>query len=60
MQVIRPDKRKGGVLEFDTTVLGAADLYLMLRYSRHGLAQADSEAAEPDGPSGTPEPVLTY
>jgi malate dehydrogenase (quinone) len=25
VQVIRPDKRKGGVLEFDTTVLGAAD-----------------------------------
>ena len=25
VQVIRPDKRKSGVLEFDTTVLGAAD-----------------------------------
>jgi len=25
VQVIRPSKRKGGVLEFDTTVLGAAD-----------------------------------
>jgi malate dehydrogenase (quinone) len=25
VQVIRPDNRKGGVLEFDTTVLGAAD-----------------------------------
>ena len=25
VQVIRPDKRKGGVLEFDTTVLSAAD-----------------------------------
>jgi malate dehydrogenase (quinone) len=25
VQVIRPTKRKGGVLEFDTTVLGAAD-----------------------------------
>jgi malate dehydrogenase (quinone) len=25
VQVIRPNKRKGGVLEFDTTVLGAAD-----------------------------------
>ncbi len=28
-------------------VLGAADLVLMLRYSRHGLAHADAEAAEP-------------
>ena len=26
-------------------VLGAADLVLMLRYSRHGLAHADAEAA---------------
>ena len=29
-------------------VLGAADLVLMLRYSRRGLAHADAEAAEPD------------
>jgi cytochrome d ubiquinol oxidase subunit I len=41
-------------------VLGAADLVLMLRYSRHGLAQADAEAAGPGGASGTPEPALTY
>jgi cytochrome d ubiquinol oxidase subunit I len=39
--------------------LGAADLVLMLRYSRHGLAHADTEAAEP---SGGPDsvPALTY
>jgi cytochrome d ubiquinol oxidase subunit I len=41
-------------------VLGAADLLLMLRYSRHGLAQADAEAAEPSGPPGAPVPTLTY
>ena len=39
-------------------VLGAADLVLMLRYSRHGLAQADAEAAESDTPTETP--ALTY
>jgi cytochrome d ubiquinol oxidase subunit I len=40
-------------------VLGAADAYLMLRYSRHGLAQADAEAAEPtDAPGAVP--ALTY
>jgi cytochrome bd ubiquinol oxidase subunit I len=38
-------------------VLAAADLVLMLRYSRHGLAHADAEAAEPA--AGAP-PVLTY
>ena len=32
-------------------VLGAADLVLMLRYSRRGLAHADAEAAEPPDPS---------
>jgi cytochrome d ubiquinol oxidase subunit I len=37
--------------------LGAADLILMLRYSRRGLAQADAEAAEP---TGAAEPALTY
>ena len=37
-------------------VLGAADLVLMLRYSRHGLAHADAEAAEPSGPSGGAAP----
>jgi cytochrome d ubiquinol oxidase subunit I len=37
--------------------LGAADLILMLRYSRRGLAQADAEAAEPTGGA---EPALTY
>ncbi len=41
-------------------VLGAADLALMLRYARHGLAQADAEAAEPSGTSSTPAPSLTY
>jgi cytochrome d ubiquinol oxidase subunit I len=41
-------------------VLGAADLVLMLRYSRHGLAKADAEAAESGGASGTREPALTY
>ncbi|HUJ35119.1 MAG TPA: cytochrome ubiquinol oxidase subunit I, partial [Solirubrobacteraceae bacterium] len=40
-------------------VLAAADLVLMLRYSRHGLAHADSEAAEPGGPD-TAVPALTY
>jgi cytochrome bd-type quinol oxidase subunit 1 len=41
-------------------VLGAVDLVLMLRYSRHGLAQADAEAAEPVGGASTPAPSLTY
>jgi cytochrome d ubiquinol oxidase subunit I len=41
-------------------VLGAADLLLMLRYSRHGLAHADAEAAEPSGAPGAPVPALTY
>ena len=42
-------------------VLGVADLVLMLRYSRRGLAQADAEAAEPTGPPGaTAAPALTY
>ncbi len=41
-------------------VLGAADLVLMLRYSRHGLAEADAEAAEPSGAHGAPVPTLTY
>jgi cytochrome bd ubiquinol oxidase subunit I len=41
-------------------VLGAADLVLMLRYSRHGLARADAEAAEPSGGPGAAAPALTY
>ena len=41
-------------------VLGAADLVLMLRYSRRGLAQADAEAAEPSAPAAAPVPALTY
>jgi len=41
-------------------VLGAADLVLMLRYSRHGLAHADAEAAEPSGGPGAAATVLTY
>jgi cytochrome bd ubiquinol oxidase subunit I len=39
--------------------LGAADLVLMLRYSRHGLAEADAEAAESDEPAES-VPALTY
>jgi cytochrome d ubiquinol oxidase subunit I len=43
-------------------VLGAADVVLMLRYSRHGLAQADAEAAEsaPTPGAPAPAPALTY
>ncbi len=43
-------------------VLAAADLFLMLRYSRRGLAQADEEAAEaaPAPGSRGPAPALTY
>jgi cytochrome d ubiquinol oxidase subunit I len=40
-------------------VLGAADGYLMLRYSRRGLAEADAEAAETEPPPGA-FPALTY
>jgi cytochrome bd ubiquinol oxidase subunit I len=41
-------------------LLGVADLVLMLRYSRRGLAEAEAEAAEPSGGSGAPMPALTY
>ncbi len=42
-------------------VLGTADAVLMLRYSRHGLADADREAAEPsDTGGGSAVPALTY
>jgi cytochrome d ubiquinol oxidase subunit I len=41
-------------------LLGAADLVLMLRYSRRGLAQADAEAAESAEASGALVPGLTY
>ncbi|HTD80419.1 MAG TPA: cytochrome ubiquinol oxidase subunit I, partial [Chloroflexota bacterium] len=41
-------------------VLGAADLMLMLRYSRRGLDHADAEAAEPSDAPGTVAPALTY
>ena len=42
-------------------VLGAADLVLMLRYSRRGLAEADAEAArEGGGMPGAPVAALTY
>jgi cytochrome d ubiquinol oxidase subunit I len=41
-------------------VLGAADLLLMLRYSRHGLAHADAEAAGQTAASDTSTPALTY
>ncbi len=41
-------------------VLGAADVILMLRYSRHGLANADAEAAEPSDVAGSPAHAFTY
>jgi cytochrome bd-type quinol oxidase subunit 1 len=41
-------------------ILAAVDLALMLRYSRHGLAQADAEAAEPAHPPGAAASALTY
>ena len=41
-------------------VLAAADLVLMLRYSRRGLADAESEEAEPSAAPGAPSPALTY
>jgi cytochrome bd ubiquinol oxidase subunit I len=41
-------------------VLGAADLVLMLRYSRRGLAQADTEAEGPGVAPGESVPALTY
>jgi cytochrome d ubiquinol oxidase subunit I len=42
--------------------LGAADLVLMLRYSRRGLAEAEEESGEPTATPGSPPPVpvLTY
>jgi cytochrome d ubiquinol oxidase subunit I len=40
-------------------VLGAADGYLMLRYSRRGMAAADAEEAETQAPPGA-SPALTY
>ncbi len=47
------------VLVLAYIVLGAADLVLMLRYSRRGLAAADAEAAGPgDAPAAVP--ALTY
>jgi cytochrome d ubiquinol oxidase subunit I len=48
------------VLVLAYIVLGAADLVLMLRYSRHGIAQADAEAAESSAPPDTSVPALTY
>jgi cytochrome bd ubiquinol oxidase subunit I len=41
-------------------VLAAADLGLMLRYSRRGLAQADAEAAESGEAAAGTVPALTY
>jgi cytochrome bd ubiquinol oxidase subunit I len=41
-------------------VLAAADLGLMLRYSRRGLAQADAEAAESGEAAAGAVPALTY
>ena len=49
-----------GAFVLSYIVLGAADLFLMLRYSRHGLAQAEAEAAEPSEATGTAVPALTY
>ena len=49
-----------GVFVLAYIVLGAADLVLMLRYSRRGLAHADAEAAEPDPSSTGAVPALTY
>ena len=40
-------------------VLGAADVVLMLRYSRRGLSHPDTEAAEPAEVPGA-APALTY
>jgi len=40
--------------------LAIADLGLMLRYSRRGLAQADAEAAEPSDMPDAALPALTY
>jgi cytochrome bd ubiquinol oxidase subunit I len=40
--------------------LGAADLYLMLRYSRQGLAQADAEAAQGQAGPSAAATALTY
>ena len=42
--------------------LGAADLVLMLRYSRRGLAEADEDSGEPTATPGAPPsvPALTY
>jgi cytochrome d ubiquinol oxidase subunit I len=48
------------VLVLAYIVLGAADLVLMLRYSRHGIAQADAEAAESSATPDTSAPALTY
>jgi cytochrome d ubiquinol oxidase subunit I len=41
-------------------ILGAADLVLMLRYSRRGLAQADAEAAGSGDDAVGAVPALTY
>jgi len=40
--------------------LGAADLWLMLRYSRKELGQDDEHAGEPSEPGAAAVPVLTY
>ena len=41
-------------------VLGAADVFLMLRYSRKGMAEADAESAEPGEVPAGAVPALTY
>jgi cytochrome bd ubiquinol oxidase subunit I len=47
------------VLVLAYIVLGAADLFLMLRYSRRGLAEADAQDEEPSDMPGA-VPALTY
>jgi cytochrome d ubiquinol oxidase subunit I len=48
------------VLVLAYTVLGAADLLLMLRYSRRGLAAVDAEEETAQPTSQTPVHALTY
>ncbi len=48
------------VLVLAYTVLGAADLLLMLRYSRRGLAAVDAEEEAAQPTSQTPVHALTY
>jgi cytochrome bd ubiquinol oxidase subunit I len=49
-----------GVFAACYILLGIADLGLMLRYSRRGLARADAEGAAAGQATGAPVPALTY